>query len=610
LNVHKCERCGWGILYSGSVYPGGNCPSCGAEHIITCYPPTTQKALGLRVLKQAMSGSSLVNTLQIHWLFKVGADKWQETFPKDIVLETEKWFARPCPPSPEHGFVESRVVKSMEELEALRLETLAANADSEIMIVPLVNAKRNAVWVPALLTVGPGHDGATAGKSTVSLPLAGKSGLTHDTLTAAKIDPETQDPYIEAVYNDHWTLTQLRAGPKVPVGAAPDYVPEPTTVVDVIKTSGEDLLAWAKIVKSLKGKSGSVVWHPGGSITDHFSVHCRENGVPILTTFEPVIGQVLEPSPVPPLDPEAILAGLAVGDALNMHKAWGGSKGWICLALIALHNSAVLRGPDSFWIGLGAAAVMKLGSAALRGEARHAHSLPGGMKGRPDAYKFYGSKSLSVHRAGLSRVTQILTYGFGDPEGHHAYGGKNWGLCGAGLIPLFNATRKLAQDRSVEAASEVILALNIAINQAHNGGWWLNKFIDAAAYTAIPQGKIDYIIQAANAIWEGSEARSGVDTERFIKKASSWPETSIKPLAWRKASIDIGPGTFVLNLKAATVPIPKQIVIPVSATTMKSLIGQAGKVEITPGEINLLMPDGQRVFLWKETALEIKAREK
>lgn len=589
---------------------------------------TTQKSKGLAVLAEWYQNNvyhnhwnHYVRPLGILQLIKV------KDGIGDFKLGTSV-FARPCPPSPEHGFVESRVISDTKGLKALVEETAAVNPDSEVMLTPMFKEVHwNAIWTPKLLTVGPGNDGATAGKGTVAVPLVGKMGLLDaSTLKKALIDPEEKDPYIEAIcvqeQGDHRIkLTQLRAGPKLEDSVSLDYIPQEMVVSEVVKTAGQDLLEWAKVVRGLRDKPGVVVYHPGGALTDHYSVHCRENKVPILISFEPVVGLVLEPQPMPPLDPEALIRGLAVGDKLKMGEEELG-RAYTALSLLALHNSAALRGPHSFWIGVGVAAILKLGSTAMGGESRHAHNCWKGYREKGYLYPYYGAKSLSYHRARLSRLTQLLHYGFGDPDQRKGYGGRKWALCGAALAPVFNAVRRLVLEPTEESASQLLLAFNVATNQNHNGGWWLNKFIDAAAYDEVPKGNLGYSVMACGAILDAHQ-NAVVDVARFKAKVASWPETSIRYLKWRKAEMVLGDGGIYLDLKAATIPKRVEgdqyrasspdilkIKIPSTPSLMKKLVEAVGRVEIVPGEVRLVIdPETPPISLFKEKTLAAESRD-
>jgi hypothetical protein len=593
-------------------FVASRCPYCRSFYQMSDIftTPKTQKAKGLYALQymDRSVGSVLPVSKLITNLSKPFEEPLYDYFCKG------EYFARPCPPNPEHGFVESRVLKCFEDLEKLREETFAENPASEIMITPLIKAEWNAIWTPALLAIGAGHDGATAGKNVLNVPLSGINPLPDDLVyTKAGIKSE-HGPYIEAVGDKlHSYLTQLRGGPVLESGVGLDYIPTDMVVSEVIKTNGEDLIEWAKVIRALKGKAGVIIWHPGGGLTDHYSVHCRENNVPIAISFEPVPGLVLEKAAftqVLPLDPQAMIHGLATADRISMGEENRASP-YTALSLFALHHSGVLRGPHSFWIGAGIAALLKLGSSALRGEARHAHALPKGMKMKPECYQYYGKKTLSFHRASLSRVSQILHYGFGDPNTSHSFGGRKWALCGAAMGPLFDGIRRLVIEPTHENASKLVLDLNVAINQAHNGGWWLNKFIIATAYDKIQQGWPDWAVHVVPALRELDSSRvSSAEVEKFKAAVQKWPETTtVEPLKWRRATLDVGPGSFILNLKAATVPTPRQITIPTTQGLLKSLVEHLGEIKITPGEIRLQTKNGESIPLWHEEPLRARLRD-
>lgn len=80
-------------------------------------------------------------------------------------------FARPCPLVPCHGFVDSRVVSSASDILQVVKETVKADPNGEVILMPFIEAKYSAVQVGEYVTLGIGHDGVTAGKGQkVTLP--------------------------------------------------------------------------------------------------------------------------------------------------------------------------------------------------------------------------------------------------------------------------------------------------------------------------------------------------------------------------------------------------------------------------------------------------------
>ena len=84
------------------------------------------------------------------------------------------YFARPAPFEAKHGYIDSRIVHNRAECHALLMEVLADDPQGEVILCKFVkDTHYNMVWTPTSLTIGKGHDGATAGKHAVVIPLAG-----------------------------------------------------------------------------------------------------------------------------------------------------------------------------------------------------------------------------------------------------------------------------------------------------------------------------------------------------------------------------------------------------------------------------------------------------
>jgi hypothetical protein len=81
----------------------------------------------------------------------------------------EKTWARPCPTRPRHGFLESRKVDTVDQVKELWEKTKALEDDAELMLQPMVNATMSGIITPNKLVWGPGNDGATSGRDTLSL---------------------------------------------------------------------------------------------------------------------------------------------------------------------------------------------------------------------------------------------------------------------------------------------------------------------------------------------------------------------------------------------------------------------------------------------------------
>lgn len=421
-------------------------------------------------------------------------------------------FARPCPKEPQHGFVDSRVVNNIEELNQVIKETLAADPDGEVMVMDFIkNATHNAILTSNMLTVGLGHDGATSGKNCVSFPLVGHKLFSPAYLKAAGIK-EGEDAYAEIV-NNWWT--QLRSGPKVTC-LKPDYIPADTKVKAIIQPEGQDLLAWAKVTADIK--PGTVVWHPGGSMTDHYAVHARTHKIPILTTIKPEVGMTLvcNTNGKDAYDPIEVLKGVQasqayqfVGSSDNTNYGLG-----VELMLMCLHNSAVFTGAHSKWLGVGVGLMLRYGSMALRGEARHVMNE---NKQRNTVYYAERNKSLSRHARNISKMISIFRYG---TPGVHGVGGDRWTYCGTVLRELYLAVQDLAKDPTEEGVGAVLRAFNKAVNVAHNGGWWMNKFAPVQLFSELAKRGLR------------EESIYTIPIIHLIGQASVTSEEALSPAKW------------------------------------------------------------------------------
>ena len=599
----RCHGCGKYWLYG---LPTGATHSAPFESLPR---PKTQKAIGLEWLLQHNYSAPMVRPSH---LFPLSAtqEEW-----KDIRYPI---FARPCPRRPRHGFVESRVVNNWAELDLVRLETLAADPEGEMILCPFLPSLYNAVLVPTLFTVGKGHDGATLGKDVMTFPLIGSKDPLFDpkALAMVGIGPD-ESPYIEVIYPKNYdlVLTQLRAGPKL-AATGPDYIPTTTVVKEVIKVDlGMSLLVWEKLLLLKEGQEGVVVWHPGGSLIDHFSVHCRTVKIPICTTFEPVVGQVLYPTKQAPLlDPNLILRGLVVGDRFSLQHdildcTKQDAKNAIILMLHALHNSFVLGGAHSFWVGVGVALMLRYGTIALRGEARHIHTTP--LAPRDSVYARALPHSLSRHRAAVPRLVHVLRYG---KFGGGAVGGIKWAVCGYTLAQLFNAVGQLAKEPTEASVNKLLRAWNVVVNQAHNGGWWLNKFAPAGVFEDVRHGTVSRLLPLAPLMYRFHEANLVVLEKQVANSISLWRKwcpLNLHPFAVQEATLTLVPGVEGVALQLTDRLLKtrhKTLVLHIPGLIDQVLSLSRGKlyVETTPNGLRVCLqaPHEQPILIWQEKGID------
>lgn len=432
----------------------------------------TQKATGFMQLKGKFG-------LNIPSPFHIIMEEGDINFVKEFDA-----FLRPCPVRPRHGFVESRRMPStLENLRQVWAETIAADPNGEMIVCQAIDAKYNAIFTPSMLAVGPGHAGATGGSESVSLPLMGvlmPELVGKEALLKAGVDLDIHDPYLELVCNSNnskWVYTQLRAGAKVP--KAPDYVPERMVVDRVLEASG-DLMEWEKQVAGIT--RGTVVHHLGGTLISHYGVHCLTNHIPIFTTRVPVIGEVLEPiGEVVQHEPWQMIRGLALGTMIPTKFEEGsgiGIRQLLPLMMTVLHNSPAMGNGWGVWVGFAASIMMRAGMAASHGEARHADFRVKSKYNRGMIYEtafqdFWGARET------LGAAQWAFLYHRWESK---SFGGKAWASCTESIILLDKAARELITNPTEDARIAVVNALNRAVNEAHNGGWWLNKFLDQSFF--------------------------------------------------------------------------------------------------------------------------------
>lgn len=614
----KCQ-CGnsknsWGCAPDGHVksssdkLPHIDWPAVGSQKIkgiqslMSAYPAYTDKAFSLgiyRVMKAAVPDT--------------------ESIPYPC-------FVRPCPMVPRHGFVDSRVCKNLTELNQVIAETLAAEPDGEIMVCSPINAALNAVWTPWLLSIGEGNDGATAGKDTINFPLSGHS-LSKDLLKKAAI-AAGEMPYIEAVFtaNGEYALTQLRSGTAME-GAGLDSIPNgPIAVTEVIKVNPTDsLLEWEAKTATYAGKVGLVVWHPGGSPTDHFSVHCRSHQIPLCITFEPTVGMSINAAPPPQMDPMEVLYGVAFGDQFPID--WDSqysttNQSAIYTLLATLHNSGQYGPGSSWWLGFGAALLLRYGSVALKGEARHLKDniAKAHTPARDKVYQKALPYSLSRHRAAVPRLIHVHRYG----NFSGSIGGIPWATCGAALGSLFDAVAALAADPSPDTLGALLRTYNIVVNQAHNGGWWLNKFASHDNFTAAQTGEIPHLMFATPFIWRVAKAWQEADQGilgKLVNKYAKWGPLNMRAPLPTEATLTIMPGMGGLGftikdrlLRSAHRPL----VVPLDALVNSFPQLLKGKFYVSTGKegmkLDFVGKDKSLTNVWTEPELNpvavMQAKEK
>ncbi len=456
--------------------------SVAAGHVVKG-GPKTQKARGIKALQDHGILSAAFATIALT----------EDQAVADAGVRGYPCFVRPCPITPRHGFVDSRVVTSDGEVRGVWHEAKQADPEAELIVMPFIEAEHNMVWRPGLLSVGPGHDGATAGIDSISVLLqpqfSAGSGCWQTIAKDAGVDLATTDPYIEAVASAGYetVVTQVRAGVKV-VPTAENWNPvEGFTVAKVITLMKADkevpgkMLAWEQ--EACDAAPGTVIYTPGDNLGSHWAVHAqlqlekRGVAVPVLTSYHPSIGEVLPEMGVKPvaLDPQAMLWGFLGGIlAPDLRTDLGTRKRATCAAIMGAHHGLRMGGDGSQHIGASVAFLLRLSQAALWGEARHAEHQ--GI-GRDQVYKAVLDDWIKGRARLAEKVTLFHTHAWSG-----GFGGAKWAAIGHATIGLDKAVLNLIAKPSSQSAVAIVETLNNLINLCHNNAWFLDKFVESSMW--------------------------------------------------------------------------------------------------------------------------------
>jgi hypothetical protein len=449
------------------------------------YVPKTQKAKGFDALRRH-AGTYCVPP------FTLQAAKGSKP-------ETLKGrFVRPCPMTPRHGFVDSRMVLDVEDGKKLIEETLKADPQAEFIVMSKIDAKWSGIWTPGKIIIGPGNDGATAGHGSIAINVAGDMFQGRDDMLAlAGIKDSVYaemlwEPHPGAVRNQPPThyFVQLRDGPKLPETI--DHIPNEMVIKNIILAEG-DLLEWETKMKNQP--EGTVVHHPGGSLASHYAVHAVLNGIPVLISRFPEIGETLAPTQDGEIKPdiEAIRRGFHYG--MTVETDYNSAT---FLMLLGVHSTAQWLGKYDVLLGASLGLAYRLTITAAVGEWRHRPTRKKAKLSREVVYsrifdRVVGRKVLAkirpmgeikehttapihgLYMRTLKDFRQIVW-----PEG---MGGDQWfQFTQWGAVILNNVL-----DGNVNAA---LAAMNNAVHASHNNGWGFNKFAEGGAMDRVAKAPV------------------------------------------------------------------------------------------------------------------------
>jgi hypothetical protein len=457
--------------------------------------PLTQKARGIVALSKLDADANMPS-------FSVYAA--QQVQPRQLV----GYFARPCPMRPRHGFVESRLVNTVEEGATLIHETLSADPEAEIVTMPHVPAKFSGIWTPGFLVIGKGTDGATSGTSALTIPALGD--LTNNNCALKNAAGIEGTPYLELLWPRIDALpqrVQLRDGPSLPQSL--DYIPETVEVSYVVPAEG-DLLAWERRMR--EALPGTVVYHPGGSLASHYAIHAVLNHIPVLISRQPVVGQELQADNAnggeAATDIEALRAGFRAALRIKITKTQA-----TLIMLAGCHHIAVWKGKQDCLLGLSLGFGYRLAVTAALGEMRH--SCREGRKIERDVL-YSGCWDRTFHGHVRSRFRKAL-HGFLRSESWRSgFGGRRWFEFTRWAAVIHNRLLKSDGNGALEA-------LNQLVHGFHNGGWGFNKFVSDHLLDRTAQNPVTSLAECGPSLYQAAEIvreRQAQLANEFVERTS------------------------------------------------------------------------------------------
>jgi hypothetical protein len=454
----------------------------------------TQKAKGLYYLNRTNLFGIISNNHNIYAA-------------KDILGSTEcvskaqvfPCFARPCPLTPRHGFVDSRVVENEAELRDLARESMLADTESEIALCRKLQATHNAILTDKTFTIGVGNDGATAGINTLTFEL--KKSHRHSISRYVPEDIVQNSAFGEIVYENMYSrnyayLVQLRDGPEIKFTV--DNVPHDIEVRQVVEVDhNKKLLDWEEDVKNFD--PGTVVYHPGGSTSSHYAVHCIQKEVPIMISRRPVVGEILKKTEEAEVSTEINWAELKQGffTALESKELQFSDA-----SLIMLSALQVIKNPTSFVLGLGMGCAFRLSLTACAGEMRHKGKI---LRKRDLVYKSVWKRT-QFYKSKLIKMKESFFHDYWECS----FGGNAWGEIADTTIKLYNEI--ISQEKNA------LSSFNKLVNLQHNNAWAFSKFINEVFFTRASDASPQVLIGVGSIIYDMHHKRARVKNWGRLEK--------------------------------------------------------------------------------------------
>lgn len=421
-------------------------------------------------------------------------------------------FARPCPTRPRHGFIESQTVTSKKAIEQLFVNIKRRDPSGEMILMYKATAKYSSVLTPFSYSVGSNNDGATSGNA-VTIPLPNNPILNKSDLSLAGI---TETPYVEFVeHHGNLEPVQLRNGPK-PIVADEDFIPYDIPKVENIIYCDTDLIQYEFLIKN--APPNSVVYAPDKGMTSHYAAHAFANNIPFLTkpihTYE-LYGSYLKAN----VDKDHTTSGdwskiaeyiqyylnvpayILLGSDFTSKSFCSSIANPVTFSITMGHLSLICNKNNDKTNQLIAKALtcfIATYIASLLGELRHykehQKQYENAIKQTTESIPpcmYLPSKESQESRGGTYRAalrysvaemwtrTPSIEVDFMSPIWGHgtSYGGGRWASSTASMQRLQEKLLQFLKTPTRQLFNETISEWHTCINEEHNGGRILSKFI-------------------------------------------------------------------------------------------------------------------------------------
>lgn len=478
---------------------------------------TSAKALAISFIEKRMNNQSMFRIPTVtHYFPKDG-------FPSKLAFDNNvEQFARPCPKKPRHGFVDSRSINSLADFWAL-LDEIQETCDEkscEVVVMPKISAQYSMIITPDGISIGKGHDGATSGKESLFIKNEMSKESFAERYGIEKFMHKIPDhPYIEAIWPkgnsthmNKWSpfskpfIVQVRNGPAT--GTKVDYIPKKMVVSNVVLAEG-DLFEWETTMEN--APAGTVVYQPGGTLASHYAVHGVINKIPVICSFEPKIGQTLDPKMLLEDDEEvneqkpeyAKLAKLISKRFEQYPATWTYSEQCPAMqeSIKALHSQGkwqTLEHNDKTAKGI-VDAIMFAALAGI-GECRHANvgvewdydktdwsvctsecikviaKATGAYTKALGRSSVYETVIKYISKENVGPWLESTMKDFSDLQWSSAYGGKKWYKCMEAAKKLLHRVNTFTDEPTEDNWKPCVSQWNKLVHMSHNGGHLFNKW--------------------------------------------------------------------------------------------------------------------------------------